>query len=260
MITAAWSLQRADHGEQPYWAVMLLAAMLGQIGLPGGGFGFGYGSPPAWATRAWRSRAGDGAAPEPAQHLDPGGAHRRPAAASRRALRVQRQALHLSRYQAGLLGRRQSVPPSSGPQSAACAPGSGPRPSSSTSRGGPRPRAMPTSCCRRRPRSSATTSARAARPLHHRDAAGHPAARRGAQRFRHLQCARRTARLARHVHRRPRRDGLAAPSLRPWRASERANAAPIPDFDTFWRDGFVEFRQPPTNTCCSTNSAPIRLA
>jgi biotin/methionine sulfoxide reductase len=44
MLTAAWSLQRAHHGEQPYWAVVLLASALGQIGLPGGGFGFGYGS------------------------------------------------------------------------------------------------------------------------------------------------------------------------------------------------------------------------
>jgi biotin/methionine sulfoxide reductase len=44
MLTASWSLQRADHGEQPYWALVLLAACLGQIGLPGGGFGFGYGS------------------------------------------------------------------------------------------------------------------------------------------------------------------------------------------------------------------------
>ena len=44
MLTASWSLQRADHGEQPYWALVLLAAALGQIGLPGGGFGFGYGS------------------------------------------------------------------------------------------------------------------------------------------------------------------------------------------------------------------------
>ncbi len=43
-LTASWSLQRADHGEQPYWALILLAACLGQIGLPGGGFGFGYGS------------------------------------------------------------------------------------------------------------------------------------------------------------------------------------------------------------------------
>jgi biotin/methionine sulfoxide reductase len=44
MILANWSLQRSDHGEQPFWAVIALAAILGQIGLPGGGFGFGYGS------------------------------------------------------------------------------------------------------------------------------------------------------------------------------------------------------------------------
>ena len=44
MVTATWSLQRGDHGEQVYWAIIALAAMLGQIGLPGGGFGFGYGS------------------------------------------------------------------------------------------------------------------------------------------------------------------------------------------------------------------------
>jgi biotin/methionine sulfoxide reductase len=44
MVTASWSLQRAHHCEQAYWAVILLASALGQIGLPGGGFGFGYGS------------------------------------------------------------------------------------------------------------------------------------------------------------------------------------------------------------------------
>jgi biotin/methionine sulfoxide reductase len=44
MLTASWSLQRADHGEQPFWALIALAAILGQIGLPGGGFCFGYGS------------------------------------------------------------------------------------------------------------------------------------------------------------------------------------------------------------------------
>ena len=43
-LTAAWSLQRADHGEQPYWMLITLAAMLGQIGMEGGGFGFGYGA------------------------------------------------------------------------------------------------------------------------------------------------------------------------------------------------------------------------
>ena len=44
LITCAWSLQRAHHGEQPYWAAITLAAMLGGVGLPGGGFAFGHGS------------------------------------------------------------------------------------------------------------------------------------------------------------------------------------------------------------------------
>ncbi len=44
LITVSYSLQRAQHGEQPVWAALSLAALLGQIGLPGGGFGHGYGS------------------------------------------------------------------------------------------------------------------------------------------------------------------------------------------------------------------------
>jgi biotin/methionine sulfoxide reductase len=44
MITMSWSVQRTDHGEQAYWAGAALAAMLGQIGLPGGGIGYGYGA------------------------------------------------------------------------------------------------------------------------------------------------------------------------------------------------------------------------
>ena len=44
LLLANWSLQRGDHGEQPIWALIALAAVLGQIGLPGGGFGVGYGS------------------------------------------------------------------------------------------------------------------------------------------------------------------------------------------------------------------------
>ncbi len=43
-VTVSYSLQRAEHGEQPVWAAVSLAALLGQIGLPGGGFGHGYGS------------------------------------------------------------------------------------------------------------------------------------------------------------------------------------------------------------------------
>ena len=44
LVNAAWALQRGDHGEQAYWALVSLAAVIGQIGLPGGGFGVGYGS------------------------------------------------------------------------------------------------------------------------------------------------------------------------------------------------------------------------
>lgn len=43
-ITCSFAVQRAHRGEQPYWMAIALAAMLGQIGLPGGGFGFGHGS------------------------------------------------------------------------------------------------------------------------------------------------------------------------------------------------------------------------
>ena len=42
LLTGSWSLQRQQYGEQPHWMVVVLAAMLGQIGLPGGGFGLGY--------------------------------------------------------------------------------------------------------------------------------------------------------------------------------------------------------------------------
>lgn len=44
MLAVSWSLQRARHGEQPFWAALGLAAVIGQIGLPGGGVGYGYGS------------------------------------------------------------------------------------------------------------------------------------------------------------------------------------------------------------------------
>ncbi len=44
LLTVSWALTRQEHGEQAYWMAITLAAMLGQIGLPGGGVGFGYSS------------------------------------------------------------------------------------------------------------------------------------------------------------------------------------------------------------------------
>ncbi len=42
MISVSWSLTRQSHGEQPYWAAIALACIIGDIGKPGGGIGFGY--------------------------------------------------------------------------------------------------------------------------------------------------------------------------------------------------------------------------
>ncbi len=42
MLAAGWSIQRMRYGEQAHWMLVTLAAMLGQIGLPGGGFGLSY--------------------------------------------------------------------------------------------------------------------------------------------------------------------------------------------------------------------------
>lgn len=42
MLASGWSTQRAHHGKQAPWMIVTLASMLGQIGLPGGGYGFSY--------------------------------------------------------------------------------------------------------------------------------------------------------------------------------------------------------------------------
>lgn len=42
MLMAGWGVQRADHGEQFHWMLVTLATMLGQIGVPGCGFGLSY--------------------------------------------------------------------------------------------------------------------------------------------------------------------------------------------------------------------------
>ena len=41
LICCSWAIQRAQHGEQPYWMAIVLATMLGEIGLPGRGVTFG---------------------------------------------------------------------------------------------------------------------------------------------------------------------------------------------------------------------------
>ncbi len=42
MSSASWSLTWQEYGEQPFWMLITLVAMVGQIGLPRGGFGLWY--------------------------------------------------------------------------------------------------------------------------------------------------------------------------------------------------------------------------
>jgi biotin/methionine sulfoxide reductase len=44
LVNVVYALQRGERGEQPLFAALTLAAFLGQIGLPGGGFCHGLGS------------------------------------------------------------------------------------------------------------------------------------------------------------------------------------------------------------------------
>lgn len=42
MLMSGWGVQRQQYGEQRHWMLATLSSMLGQIGLPGGGFGLSY--------------------------------------------------------------------------------------------------------------------------------------------------------------------------------------------------------------------------
>jgi biotin/methionine sulfoxide reductase len=44
LVVVSHSLQRSAHGEQPVWMGVVLAAALGQIGLPGGGYNYALGT------------------------------------------------------------------------------------------------------------------------------------------------------------------------------------------------------------------------
>jgi trimethylamine-N-oxide reductase (cytochrome c) len=78
MLASGWSMQRQHHGEQAHWMLVTLASMLGQIGLPGGGFGLSYhyasgGTPSATAPVLGRSTDG-GKAVKGAEWLTQSGA------------------------------------------------------------------------------------------------------------------------------------------------------------------------------------------
>ena len=151
LITCAWSLQRAHHGEQPYWATIALAAMLGGIGLPGGGFAFGHGSlNGVGAPRADLPGPEVSTAAQSGAQRHSGRAHRRHAARARAAYEFNGTSRIYPdiRWSIGPAAIRSITTRTS---TACAAPGRSRTPSSSTRAGGRRPRAMPISCCRRPP-------------------------------------------------------------------------------------------------------------
>ncbi|WP_305830801.1 molybdopterin-dependent oxidoreductase [Photobacterium leiognathi] len=58
LLSSGWSAQRAEHGEHYCWSLVALASMIGEIGLPGGGFSFGYNANDAGAATSNGSRLG----------------------------------------------------------------------------------------------------------------------------------------------------------------------------------------------------------
>ena len=214
MISTAWALQRGDHGEQPFWATVALAACLGQIGLPGGGFGFGYGCVSGiGAPRHGLSGPTFPIGPNPVREfipvariadmlLDPGGAY--DFDGERRRYPDTRLV-----YWAG----RQPVPPPPGYQPAH------PRLPPAGNRDRPRPLVDGDGPpCRYRRSGDDDAGAqrhrrRQARPLLARHAPRHRPGGPRAPRPRRLRRYRRPPRLPRGLHRGAGRDGVAAPHL-----------------------------------------------
>ena len=164
MVTVSWALQRTRHGEQPVWMGIALAALLGQIGLPGGGFGHGYGSmadvgAPPCPVSAPHVRAG----PDPRRRrtsrsrASPSCSRTRAARSTTTGTSCRLPDIRVVYWAGGnpfhhhqdLNRLRRAL-------------GSSRHGRSCTIRSGRRPRATPTSCCRSPRRSNATTSGAAA--------------------------------------------------------------------------------------------------
>ena len=124
----------ADHGEQAYWATVAVAALLGQIGTPGGGFGLGYGSVNRVGSPERGLRPAPPAdRPEPGHVLHPRRPHHRAAGAARGHRPLRRRRADPARHPGRLLVRRQPLPPPPAPRAAG--------PGLAAARGRDRPRA-----------------------------------------------------------------------------------------------------------------------
>src|SRR6185437_2658791 len=150
LVTCAWSLQRAHHGEQPYWAASACPAAASPSAMA---------RPTASARPAptcrvpnWRRRSIRRGAPCRSPAL--------PTCCARPAPNIRSTAIAPSIRTSGWSIGPAAIRFITIRTSIACsAPGRSRRPSSSTTAGGRRRRGGPISCCRRPRRSSATMSA-----------------------------------------------------------------------------------------------------
>ena len=260
MVTASWVLQRAHHGEQPYWAVVLLASALGQIGLPGGGFGFGYGS-------------GAGIGDPPLSFAAPAmDGIKNPINVTIPAARISDCLLHPGEPY-DFNGKRGNYPDIRLVYWAGGNPFHHHQDTNKLRRAWQRPETVVvhepwwTATARHADIVlPATTSlerndiggARRDKFIIAMQQAVEPVGR-GAQRLRHLQRAGAAARHCRGLHAGPRREWRgSAISTSSCRQSAGANAAALPDFDTFWEQRLSgNSRRQPRNTSSSATSAPI---
>ena len=282
MLASGWSMQRQHRGEQVHWMLVTLAAMLGQIGLPGGGFGLSYHyaraarrRPTPRCCRHHRRRQGQGRSSvddRKRRGVDPGRTRCRHAAQPRQGLRLQRHQGQVPRRQDVVLGRRQPVRPPPGPQPHGRRRGRSWRPSSSRTSSGRRRRAWPTSSCRQRPPTSATTSRASAtiRLGHHRHEEGD---RSGVRERATTTTSSPTSRSGSDrggVQRRARRMDWSQSSMTRRLTAARAKSVSVPDFDTFWKAGVGRIpasdaariralRHLPRRTRCSIRSARRRV-
>jgi biotin/methionine sulfoxide reductase len=158
MLMSGWGMQRQQFGEQKHWMLVTLAAMLGQIGTPGGGFGLSYhfangGNPTRRAAVLARCRAAWRAVPTRWKKSRSRGLLKRWKTPGRSINTTAWTGA--SRIFALSGGRRRQLYPSSGYQPLIRA-WQKPELIVISNASGPPPRAMPISSCRRPPRLNAT--------------------------------------------------------------------------------------------------------
>ena len=240
-----------------------LAAMLGQIGLPGGGFGSGYGSLGYVGRRAAARRApGPAAGPNPVRAFIPFARVADMLLHPGEPFDFDGQRLAYPRHPPRLLVRRQSLPPPSGSGASA--------PRARRAGHDRRPRAvLDADGAPRGRRAAGDDDARAQRHrrlaerrLPDRDAPGGRAVRGrpGTSTRSSPTSPRRSASATASPRAGTRWRGCATSTRAGARRLAHRGALGVPAFDEFWAAGSLEVAAPTPTWSCSRGSAPTRRA